>query len=1071
MANKLDFAQKLLDDLRLRKEWMTKTQNSSRSNQRPADKYRDFKHPYGELKEMNQRDTIGSTMRDMQKRFSASNRSFDMGESSKELVPVGRAQNYEHIADFSMALAFALKNGGEPRKRHSGSNTLVDFPNHFGRRSMDFGLIDNRLNIETSRHLHPNARVPTLSNLHIKEISKGAQKLNQILKACYNGINFDLYSTDIGKELLRGAMDLEESLKMLVDLQEASEFMVGPQRKQKIKLLEVEDDEDEIEESYQRQMDRPRFSFDRPSRNSLEFVGGVTKNSVNQRQLALYHTETTHLSSEQQASSATKLISHSRSASCGADSRTVTTFSNSKNHSSSSDSQPERGRIPNIIAKLMGLEELPANKHSNIGVQKEQHVKQGARPRNDLQNRWQGSTKDNKQLSITATQKKMMQADKLSLTPETSLVVYADQIRLTQDPFSPQGKVHLKDHKNKEGTNLLSSSKKSVIKISTQEICMAQLHPNTGILMDKQENKRRQENPTPKEQMNKVRSEANKVVLKDEMQKASLAPQSQTYKRPETANAKQENAGRKKDTLQKKKVKARQHIQENSSHPENMFQKSKSQDAKLQKKEREQQKLQNKLQMKKTQRSSMMPNHSSIPSNDSKSLEKKLPLMNHVIPHEKYVTEALTAMRSRISQEGSHQEDLTRIENSTGGKSKIKIAPNEDPAELRPSTRETATNVQIITALIIPVLSKNPVHVPLAQKVGNLEVHKSLNPIEIEEVVIRANNSPCYMAKPPKDQITDEEEPKESRHSRSKSSEEVEVSMNRSKEAQESIQVFKSARDLQKDVGYAPILSTLTQEEQPRMNELETYSPNATIEDNITNISYSLGPSTTPHNEDQMSSNIITTPIKGFDEGRAVGISKSLQQDQHGIMKFEASAKLSQKEKHLKEILVNSQLFLNAAETLFGFDIPEGILHSSGSIYPQEGTNLILDSGYEMMKKKGRRQEFTFRPWTNISLCSVRIRSLDDLVKELHEDLETLKFCTDHESNEDEGANSLHDMLQKDIQNGKPDVNCMWDLGWGEPMFAYLEKEEVIKDVEKHLLNGLLDEFTRDIVHITTLML
>ena len=38
-------------------------------------------------------------------------------------------------------------------------------------------------------------------------------------------------------------MDLEGSLRMLVDLQEASEHMVTPQRKNRIKLLEDEEDE------------------------------------------------------------------------------------------------------------------------------------------------------------------------------------------------------------------------------------------------------------------------------------------------------------------------------------------------------------------------------------------------------------------------------------------------------------------------------------------------------------------------------------------------------------------------------------------------------------------------------------------------------------------------------------------------------------------------------------------------------------------------------------------------------------------------------------------------------------
>ncbi|MCI41155.1 putative leucine-rich repeat-containing protein, partial [Trifolium medium] len=70
----------------------------------------------------------------------------------------------------------------------------------------------------------------TLSRVRINEISKGAHKLNHILRACFsNGVNMDTYSLNFAKELLQGAIDLEESLRMLVDLQKSSEFMITSQ--------------------------------------------------------------------------------------------------------------------------------------------------------------------------------------------------------------------------------------------------------------------------------------------------------------------------------------------------------------------------------------------------------------------------------------------------------------------------------------------------------------------------------------------------------------------------------------------------------------------------------------------------------------------------------------------------------------------------------------------------------------------------------------------------------------------------------------------------------------------------
>ncbi|KAK9270030.1 hypothetical protein L1049_025603 [Liquidambar formosana] len=58
-------------------------------------------------------------------------------------------------------------------------------------------------------------------------------------------------------------------------------------------------------------------------------------------------------------------------------------------------------------------------------------------------------------------------------------------------------------------------------------------------------------------------------------------------------------------------------------------------------------------------------------------------------------------------------------------------------------------------------------------------------------------------------------------------------------------------------------------------------------------------------------------------------------------------------------------------------------------------------------------------------------------------------------------------MLERDLQNRDPDVNCMWDFGWNEMMFAFLEKDDVIRDVEKLLLNGLIDEIARDFLHVS----
>ena len=39
----------------------------------------------------------------------------------------------------------------------------------------------------------------------------------------------------------------------------------------------------------------------------------------------------------------------------------------------------------------------------------------------------------------------------------------------------------------------------------------------------------------------------------------------------------------------------------------------------------------------------------------------------------------------------------------------------------------------------------------------------------------------------------------------------------------------------------------------------------------------------------------------------------------------------------------------------------------------------------------------------------------------------------------------------------------MWDRGWSEGVYAYVEVDEVVRDVEKFVLNALLDEMTGDL--------
>lgn len=227
-----------------------------------------------------------------------------------------------------MAIAFAFENSGNLTSiGGSSSNPLVNFFNRFGRKS-------------PSSH-RSAGQVPTVSHIHINEISKGVHKLNQILSACSNGLNLDRNSIEIGRELLKGAINLEESLRMLVNLQDASEYYTnGSQKKSRLKLLDEEEEEEEDDHEKrveQWKLDRPRFSFDKTSGNS-RIVQGATR----QKQLALQYGHEPNLVPHKRTNSYVQDLSLS-----------------ADNYSSSSKSSKEKGRISNVVAKLMGLEEIP----------------------------------------------------------------------------------------------------------------------------------------------------------------------------------------------------------------------------------------------------------------------------------------------------------------------------------------------------------------------------------------------------------------------------------------------------------------------------------------------------------------------------------------------------------------------------------------------------------------------------------------------------------------------------------------------------------------------------------------
>ncbi|XP_059454363.1 uncharacterized protein LOC132184663 [Corylus avellana] len=1025
MAKRSDFAQKLLDDLRSRKERIAASQSSNRSNSMAVGAYTYSKQTHKGSRSIKAHENMGSRTTNMHNnRSTGINRSSIIEEGSKQIVPYARGRSSEQVGDLSMALAFAIENGGMLRRTDSsGNNSVLGFLNQIGRRSMERS--------SAGRHRSSSSGFPNLSHLHIKEISKGAEKLNQILRACSSGLNFDRYSIEIGKELLKGAMDLEESLRMLVNLQDASDYMVSPQRKNRIILLEDDEDNEDntVREPEQKQLGRPRFSFDKSSSHFHNFL--------------TYPTEAANYNHGNQALVTSRSASH------------IAAFPEQRNHSSSSRSNAEKGRIPNVIAKLMGLDEIP------------QHL-----------DRKQARQKD-------STQKQKIEGVALQGSTKNAVLKTKDTKDL--EPSKRQKVVEAKrkpPQKDLEGIQPGTSSEKAFSKNEKQQSSMP--NQNNGSRKNIQE--RRQDDIKHREQKGTGMGNTKETIAREHRQQM----EAQASKRSEAAVTLQGKAGYKESMLQtEKRYTNTSKLLPNNNQQRYSFQKPEQQEEKNHGEEREQQSAKQKLQGSKQRGSEI-------------NLQKKHQHMSQATHTKRASKEAVRATQSEGFPTGRHHEDLVNEENSRDLNFHMKSLMNRN-SDQNYSPRDMQPESGIGKARIPPVMEEKPLYIPATpQKAKSTKAHKSETPRKIDEVATRRNGTLHNFARPLKHQssILQEAKPRmydklsgykgsaeQVRISRPKEAESHIIKSNKSASIIQQLNVAELAEEAEhashlysppgahiiKSNKSASIIQQLNVAELAEEAEHAShlYSPpgggyqrlkEPILPSNAS--SQRTVPTISRDQQDQV-------PVFGGDEFKAKFTSRDISypsQPEHQKMVKSGMQEppLTESENCLKKILITSELFLNTAEALFMLNIPFEILNAGGGhdCTRDEESKLILDCGYEVMKRKGRRQELIAHPCVKISIGPIKVSSLDDLVKQLYKDFDTLKLYGRNGNPACDVEDYLPEMLEIDVHNRDTDVNCMWDLGWNDIVFALLEKDDVVRDVEKHVFHGLIEEITRDLLHV-----
>ncbi|KAI3714614.1 hypothetical protein L6452_21572 [Arctium lappa] len=199
-----------------------------------------------------------------------------------------------------------------------------------------------------------------MSSYQLVEVKNGAQKLNRAIDSWSNGGSFRGQPKDIAKDLLKGALDLQESLVMLGKLQEVS-CMASSKKKQpdkpEVLVGRIGSDRFESFRNYDTGFRDQRDLENGSSRDCYAELREVIRDGLSRQNLLPRNQENCFGGKKKlQLSPDIASTSSSRSSSMVYSTHEFT----SSDQSFSSRATEERSKGSNLIAKLMGLEEFPS---------------------------------------------------------------------------------------------------------------------------------------------------------------------------------------------------------------------------------------------------------------------------------------------------------------------------------------------------------------------------------------------------------------------------------------------------------------------------------------------------------------------------------------------------------------------------------------------------------------------------------------------------------------------------------------------------------------------------------------
>ncbi|CAL4936223.1 unnamed protein product [Urochloa decumbens] len=834
------------------------------------------------------------------------------GGGSKQTMPAANAS-----VDMQMALALALSNSGKLQvvaRQGTGS-------------SMFFGEPDRTTR---GRHL-------LTSGAHVGKVAIGVQKLNDILMA-YSSGGVRRGSVGIGKQLLRGAMDLEESLSMLMMLQDASDYMENSGNG---KVLMLEGGKENWKSS------TPR-----------------SRTSTSARLVEIFDDD----SDTEQANNAKspsdafmQIVPHSLSQSYRSNQSSqlqlVTATNSSKSNAASGEKDDSKVRMPSLIAKLMGLENLPSAKPIAERKGTERFVKPEAVPRR-----------------ATAT----------------NAMVGTLPIRIIASERVPS-KGQIKNFQTREWSISLTKPEEPVLS-----------NMFSHLMADKQTRQTMKQVLSTQEGKASLSQVVDEKIVHQDMKLTEDSNQQKTVI----------SAGKKTNFLQrlKKNAKNKPVTEKKDIIQENKQKLGKKQTSSI--KQRDSEVKPRWTREKFNKENLATPENKAQGKNGKTAKTDQMRRQPQSKPTDKQITEKKVQNYSRTASQ-NYRRTQTETASQNYRKTQTETASQnlEHKRSLKSESMHTKKKFEHIT--VIEVENGEDT------KVDDTGAHKLLYNTPGDDVVFK------------------------------QSAEEMKDSSTTS-----GISPDQSEKQFSEET-----IDPITNVEQTEANDDRVDHTSSETTQILE--TFSLG----ELQEQQLQQKEVhDQPRNGLDH---IIKTDDLTDLTHHKMNVVSCDSFTENQLLLKEMLLKDPYLLETAKGITGFHVPVCDIHVTTGKWLDKGNKILSDVGREVIRKKGKRTE----AMVDVSMrraANLKLQTLDDLIRELDSDIQSLNIPKKpHQQSDNSTAENLKMVLYSDMENTHSDANSVWDFGWNRIWDLPIEKNEVVKDLEKNILGSIITDVARELVDVS----